>query len=1066
MNSFKISFDFGYIVETVRYDEDGIQEVTYDIRYPHNNILNALNPESLIDSQEKLEKFIQYLPAKIIGNQERTVEDTHTRFVAIVSMVVVVYRNRAGGAAPAELQKYIQRQEVKFVDNMNYRNNCLFDALSFISLPDDQTKRKSSHIRVAEGKRLMKQFYSAIGIEQVKNFTEFLENYQGFDLASEGKQLANIFNINICVYAYHHLDFEDENEKIEQTLVCSGVAFSNEIACKIASQPERLRVNCVAQIPVQKLNSKGNRVHRKKEDRIINEKYDNYFLDFVIKPENNEFSEMDLDPASEIKEPKDFNILLVHFRNKFHILYISDTLALTGLAYCPICKLHAVKVNDQYGNWDRDLRKHIEQCKQNNGKQVKLSGNQIPFAPHITGNKTYEYFWSRQELHKFKPTKYYITYDFETMEEQINKYFGKATNKPTESACTPCKEQDNAVRNSFQNSALVPLSVASTIKSKKELKSIYFDVRSNVYATSVASNEVCLSVAGEKILTQNFIQQWLEALFEEAQQVKQDNMYDDPDVPYDIAVPVLGFNSAHFDMIFVLPYLTSSKWHITNYLGDFSRIKRVEVRHKITGVRIQFLDAELFVTKMKLKDFAKDFGKKSNKRSQNKGIFPYTAFNTTNYEEVLNISSPFEQKEFFNELTQQNLSNSEYTDYLLDQSIIIVNKNGKVTDTIKKFNNRWDYLQYYNELDTQIMIEPIDNLIKMNFNNDLDMFNYLSMASCANGTKYKMCCDDLDLNSRYINRDDQALIQFTPFELTQEHWNKKVANYNMQDTKAGRDTKDNVNQADFEYFRDIIKGGQCWFCEVRFTNKNPPTLDRIDNSLGYSKNNVQLACQWCNVKRGNRDPFITKGLIQLKRYYLAKGLPMPLTDEDTYHKLRPNITGGLANAFHRYNVKDETHINKLKFEGQYVVSYDLDHIMTHVCGYDFNSLQPSVMSGIPHDFIKYTGKRIYMPGYELDRIECETENQKQLGLKIINNPLRFSNKQSEIDRVTVFVAEVKGHIDYKYINDYINYPPIIRKYKYKTLESVIGDFMHQHMKNNSLKTGGEENKLTVLLSTM
>ncbi|KAA6372242.1 MAG: hypothetical protein EZS28_032232 [Streblomastix strix] len=340
------------------------------------------------------------------------------------------------------------------------------------------------------------------------------------------------------------------------------------------------------------------------------------------------------------------------------------------------------------------------------------------------------------------------------------------------------------------------------------------------------------------------------------------------------------------------------------------------------------------------------------------------------------------------------------------------------------------------------------------------------MASCANGTKYKMCCDDLDLNSGYVNRDDQAFVQFTPFELTQEHWNKKVASYNMQDTKAGRDTKDNVKESDFQYFRDIVYKGQCWFCEVRFTNKNPPTLDRIDNSLGHSKNNVQLACQWCNVKRGNRDPFITKGLIQLKRYYLSKGLPMPLTDEDTYHKLRPNITGGLANAFHRYNVKDETHINKIKFEGQYVVSYDLDHIMTHVCGYDFNSLYPSVMSGIPHDFIKYTGKRIYMPGYELDRIECETDKQKHFGLNIINNPLRFSNKQSEIDSVTVFVAEVKGHIDYKYITDYINCPPIIRKYKYKTLESVIGDFMHQHMKNNSLKTGGEENKLTVLLSTM
>ncbi|KAA6377517.1 MAG: hypothetical protein EZS28_026956 [Streblomastix strix] len=784
-------------------------------------------------------------------------------------MVVVAYRARAGGAAPADLQKFIKRQEVKFVDNLNYRNNCLFDALSFISLPDEQTKRKSNTSRVAEGKRLMKQFYSAIGNEQIKNFEMFCSNYQGFDLASEGKQLANIFNINICVYAYHHLDFEEEPTQ------------------KVETQP--------------KLNSKGNRIHRKNEDRVKEEKYDNYFLDFVIKPENNEFSELDSESTTEIRDkPKDFNILLIHYRSKFHFLYISDTLALTGLAYCPICKLHAIKVNDINGHWERDLKRHIEQCKQNNGKQVKLSGNQIPFTPHITGSKTYEYFWSRQELQNFKPTKYYITYDFETMEEQINKYFGKSISK-----------DNNEICNSFQNSALVPLSVASTIKSKKGLKSIYFDVRSN--------NK-----------DQNFIQQWLEAIFEEAQQVKDDNKYDDPDVPYDIPVPVLGFNSAHFDMIFVLPYLTSSKWHITNYLGDFSRIKRVEVRHKITGVRIQFLDAEMFVTKMKLKNFVKDFSpsefiidnngikKKVTKRSNNKGIFPYTAFNTSNYEEILNISELFEQNQFFNELTQEKLSNSDYFDYLLDQIVIIVNNHGKVIDTIKKFNNRWDYLQYYNELDTSIMIKPIDNLIKMNFDNDLDMFNYLSMASCANATKYRMCCDDLDLNQRYTNENDPALQFYNPFVLTQEHWNKKVSSYNMQDTKAGRDIKNNVKEDDFEYFRDIVYKGQCWFCEVKFTNKNPPTLDRIDNSQGHSKNNVQLACSWCNVKRGNRDPFITKGLIQLKRYYLAKGLPMPLTDEDTYHKLRPNITGGLANAFHRYNVKDETQINKLKFEGQYI----------------------------------------------------------------------------------------------------------------------------------------------------
>ncbi|KAA6357166.1 MAG: hypothetical protein EZS28_047307, partial [Streblomastix strix] len=141
------------------------------------------------------------------------------------------------------------------------------------------------------------------------------------------------------------------------------------------------------------------------------------------------------------------------------------------------------------------------------------------------------------------------------MEEQIIKYFGKPINK----------DDGDVVCISFQNSALVPLSIASTIKSKKGIIAKYFDVRQN--------NQ-----------DQNFIQQWLKVLFEEEQQVKADNIYEDPDGLFDIPVPILGFNSAHFDMIFVLPYLTSSKWHITNYLGDFSRIKRVEVRHKITGV--------------------------------------------------------------------------------------------------------------------------------------------------------------------------------------------------------------------------------------------------------------------------------------------------------------------------------------------------------------------------------------------------------------------------------------------------------------------------------------------------
>jgi hypothetical protein len=67
-----------------------------------------------------------------------------------------------------------------------------------------------------------------------------------------------------------------------------------------------------------------------------------------------------------------------------------------------------------------------------------------------------------------------------------------------------------------------------------------------------------------------------------------DNRYENDEIPYDIAVPVVGYNSAHFDMIFVLPYLTNKFWNIVpgGYIGDFSHIKRVEVIHKITRVRL------------------------------------------------------------------------------------------------------------------------------------------------------------------------------------------------------------------------------------------------------------------------------------------------------------------------------------------------------------------------------------------------------------------------------------------------------------------------------------------------
>ncbi|KAA6379842.1 MAG: hypothetical protein EZS28_024631 [Streblomastix strix] len=261
------------------------------------------------------------------------------------------------------------------------------------------------------------------------------------------------------------------------------------------------------------------------------------------------------------------------------------------------------------------------------------------------------------------------------------------------------------------------------------------------------------------------------------------------------------------------------------------------------------------------------------------------------------------------------------------------------------------------------------------------------MASCANSIKYKMACQDFDLNSRYVNKDVSSLICYQPFEFTYDYWFRKIGSYNIQDLKAGRDRNYNINVSDYEYYKELIKTSSCWFCKAKFTILNQPTLDRIDNSLGHSKDNVRFACQYCNVARSNRDAKITRLNIQLKRYYLTKGLPCPITSEDTYHEIRNGITGGLANTFHRYNIKGETHINKMKLKDGKIISYDLDHIMTHITGVDFNSLYPAVFSGLKHKFMKYTGHQIYMPGYEFERYEItnEQDNQQRINAKLDKN---------------------------------------------------------------------------------
>ena len=432
-----------------------------------------------------------------------------------------------------------------------------------------------------------------------------------------------------------------------------------------------------------------------------------------------------------------------------------------------------------------------------------------------------------------------------------------------------------------------------------------------------------------------------------------------------------------------------------------------------------------FVTPQPLKDFVKSFGTNND---ESKGLFPYEAFDSSNYKEILDKTIPFSHDDFYSDLVNSNISIDEYNEYLNDY---------------KNFSNRWEYLKHYNILDTKIMINPICNLIDNFFHYKIDILNSISLASNASSVKYALCYKDFD-----INKDYNLPTNVKPFVLSKSYWSQKVDNYMWQDERANRNTKDNVTVNDYDYFKNLFSNSPCYICQAKFTELNKPTLDRIDNKKGHSKDNVKPCCVYCNVTKSNKDENLTRLRIQLRNYALLNNLPMTIDNKIVYDKLRKSITGGLSNVQHRVNIKGKTHINHFKYENNKVISYDTPHVMTHFCGVDFNSLYPSAFSSKPNLNNPYTNHKMLMPG-RIDKILT----YKNVCLKVINS------------RNTLFLASIKGHIDKKYINDFINFPPIFRNIEIENKPDFIGSYMYNHLEKHDLPRNNKETKLTQLLST-
>ncbi|KAA6384122.1 MAG: hypothetical protein EZS28_020350 [Streblomastix strix] len=173
------------------------------------------------------------------------------------------------------------------------------------------------------------------------------------------------------------------------------------------------------------------------------------------------------------------------------------------------------------------------------------------------------------------------------------------------------------------------------------------------------------------------------------------------------------------------------------------------------------------------------------------------------------------------------------------------------------------------------------------------------------------------------------------------------------------------------------------------------------------------------------------------------------------------MQGGLSNVYHYYNLKGITHINKLRYNHvtKTITSYDNQYLVTRILDLDFNSLYPSVFSGIFNKNNPYTNNRIYQAGGLTSYFKCTSNSSKQKARDIIMSDDRFNDKGQ------LFCVRIKGHIDEKHIISYINLAPIWRKLTYNNSVEQIGEFMYNKMVIQRLTVDKPTTKLTSLLST-
>ncbi|KAA6392556.1 MAG: hypothetical protein EZS28_011919 [Streblomastix strix] len=321
----------------------------------------------------------------------------------------------------------------------------------------------------------------------------------------------------------------------------------------------------------------------------------------------------------------------------------------------------------------------------------------MPKCSALLNHPTVEYLKIYGIMDQFKAQRGFITYNFETLSDQVTK---------------------NITDQTTLLSQLSKLSIASTEvfpnqdKSYELVRRCYtlFDELSENYQEQLQNYGLPSN--------SSFIHLWLAQTFESAEQICQCLKYDNENIPFDRYVKVLGWNSSRFEIALLWDALDCELWTVGVPIGDLNNTKSITVTHKKSHMKLQFIDIENLFGLKTLKAYVNN----CEDKSEHKDVVPYEIINSRNWKEVLMKTEPFEYEDFKSYLKRcYSITKDEYDQYLID---------------FKRFTNRLKYLKYYNINDTEIMVKPLMNLIDTFEQFNIDVIHYISIASCAYATKH------------------------------------------------------------------------------------------------------------------------------------------------------------------------------------------------------------------------------------------------------------------------------------------------------------------------------------------